>query len=264
MTSAEFEKSQSALRTLEALGFDVKEQWRELTLRQEAQDRGTPTADDARYELPLVAPSTESHLKGGNEVLDPSRLWNGMSYTLSPGMRGILRDLYELTPTQTVTVAWVEPWPGTRHPYRMCLRSDEHVDPRRRKHVLTQVVVNEVGKFFRMSAERDAADVDSKSNTELVETALTVGRIINLCNEDRWAIADICGVKVLKQVEVLRVNAESVTFLCLKSGNKATLPRAELLATVAEYVKLYKVSNPRTRSVAFDATPALDALIAGL
>jgi hypothetical protein len=256
MTSAEFEKSTLALRTLEALGFDVKEQWRELTLRQEAQERGVPTEDDRRYELPLVAPSTESHLKGGNEVLDPSRLWNGMSYKTTPGQRGILRDLYELPPSQTVTVKWVEPWPGTRHPYRMTIVVDIHVPFGKR----AQCSITEVGKFFRMAAERDE-ELRGDGALEIAH-ALTLGEIAKLESEERWAIADLSGVKVEKKVEVIRSSDESFTVVCMFTGNKATVNRKEFFTTVNEYIKLHRPK--KKREAKFDATPALDELIANL
>lgn len=264
MTDSPYEKQSQALRTLEAAGFDVKQLWRELTERESTKDRGEPSEDDKRYELPLECPRTESHLAGGNEVLAPGRLWNGLSYTLTAGQRGLLRDLYELTPTMTVTVKWVEPWPGTRYPYRMCLTSDLHVDNRLRRHVLTQVVVNKVGEFFRCAAERD---VEEQKAEPLGEKMLTVGKVMNLASEHRWAVADLVGVSVSNKVEVVHVNPEKFTVVCLKTGNKATLSRNAFFDLVEEYLKLYRVRGVRRNGGgggSFDATPALDALLATL
>lgn len=252
---------------LEAQGFDVKSLWRDLADRIARQEVGTPGEDDARYELPNECPRTESHLKGGNEVLDAARLWQGLSYELSPGMRGLLRDKYGLTPTQTVTCVWVEPWPGTRYPRRMLLRSDVHVDPRARRHVLTEVVVDGVGTFFRLAKERDEAEVAKKMQSQLVDEALTVGRIVKLESEDRWAVEDLSGVKVGGKVEVVAVSEERFTVVCMRSGNKATVARDEFHKTAEEYFRLHASDakhGGRGAGRAVDVSPALDELIAKL
>ena len=256
-----FDKEIHALRELERAGFDVKELWRELESRRAAVECGTPTEDDLRYELPTECPKTESHLGGGNELLSPSRLWNGLSYALTPGQRGLLKDLYGLTPTMTVTVLWVEPWPGTRHPRRMCLRSDLHVADVRRKHVLTQAVIGKVGEFFRLAAERD---VEEQKAEPLGEKMLTVGKVMKLGSEHRWAVSDLVSVEVSNRVEVTRVSAEKFTVLCLESGRQATLPRSLFFETVEEYVKLYRLKTPRATGKPFVAKDALDALLEGL
>lgn len=258
------EKAESALRTLEASGFDVKQLWKELSEREARADRGTPSEDDRRYELPLECPRTESHLKGGNEELNPSQLWNGLSYSLSPGMRGLLRDMYELTPTMTVTVKWVEPWPGTRFPCRMCLVSDIHIPQGQRRHVLTQVVINKVGEFFRLAAEKD--DELRSDGSLTVEKALVLGEVAKLATEERWAIEDLCGVKVETKVEIVKTSLETFTMLCLKTGNKATVNKKEFFTTAAEYVKMNALPRRRVAKTgkAFEVTPALDELIANL
>lgn len=258
---------EGALRLLEAHAFasvHVKALWRELTERVGEAERGVPGEDDVRYVLPEVAPTILEHfLEGGNPVLDMAKAWNGFSYSLTPGMRGLLRDLYELTPTQTVTLAWVEPWPGTRHPYRMKLVSDIHVDPRLRKHVLTEVVVNKVGEFFRLAAERDAELKDRVA--PLGEAMLVVGRIVKLASEYRWACEDLCGVKVGDKCEVIATSKERFSLACLKTGNVANVPRNEFFETAEEYVKAYAVPKTRKpRATVVDVTPELDKLIASL
>ena len=257
------EQLESALRLLELQGFEVKPLWRELSERIAKEDRGEPSEDDRRYELPVECPRTESHLAGGNEELAPARLWNGLSYSLSSGMRGLLRDQYGLTPTMTVTVKWVEPWPGTRFPRRMLLASDVHVDPRNRKHVLTECVISRVGEFFRLARERDEAVVE-EVKSDCVEEAISVGRIIKLTSEDRWAFEDLSGVKVGVKVEVVHTNAERFTVVCLHSGNKTTVTKEEFFATVKEYERLYETEKRGKGRGKFEVTPALDALIEGL
>lgn len=256
---------ESALRVLERFEFPpdlVKPLWHELAHRVGTAERGEPTDDDRRYELPEVAPSLLEHfLDGENQVLSPTKMWNGYSYTLTPGQRGLLRDLYELTPTATVTLAWVEPWPGTRHPYRMKLVSDLHIDPRLRKHVLKEVVINKVGEFFRLAAERDN---DETGVGVLGKDVLVVGRIVKLASEYRWAVEDLCGVKVGDKCEVLATSPESITLACLKAGNRATFKRKEFFETADEYVKLHRLPRARRASAKLDVAPELDKLIAGL
>lgn len=256
--------TEAALRHLEAQGFDVKPLWRDLSARVATHERGTPSADDVRYVLPSAAPSVADHFTNGRaQLLEPSALWQGYSYELSPSQRAILRETYGLTPTQTVTVEWVEVWPGTQHPRAMCLRSDMHVDPRNRRHVLSRAVIREVGTFFRTAAERDSEE-HVKHASSVVPEALTVGRVLTLEADDRWAVEDITGVKVTSKVEVKAVNDTTFSVMCLKSGNLARVPRAEFFATVAEYAKLHAEDRAPIRGRSGDPTPSLDALINSL
>lgn len=255
--------SEAALRHLEAQDFDVKALWRDLSERVDSHERGTPSEDDVRYVIPSTQPALASHFDGAEPVeLQPSALWKGYSYTLTPAQRGILRETYGLTPTKTVTLDWIETWPGTQHPRAMCLRSDVHIDPRNRRHVLSRCVIREVGTFFRTAAERDAEQHISTA-ASVVDSALTVGRVLTLESVDRWAIEDLTGVKVSTKVEVTLVSPDLFVVECLKNGNTAKVPRAEFFATVAEYAALYKDdAAPRARSA--QPTPSLDALIASL
>jgi hypothetical protein len=255
--------TEASLRQLEAQGFDVKHLWRDLSERIAAHEGGKPTVDDIRYTLPFVAPVIATHFEGAApQELHPSALWKGYSYSLSPAQRAILRETYGLTPTKTVTLEWVELWPATQHPRSMCIRSDMHVDPRNRKHVLCRAVIREVGTFFRTAAELDAQDKD-KSTAALTESALTVGRNITLESVDRWAIEDLTGVKVGNKVSITFVDAERFHVECPKNRNTAKVSRSEFFKTVAEYATLYK-DEPRARKSSVGPTPSLDALIASL
>ena len=55
----------------------------------------------------------------------------------------------------TVTLEWVQVWKGTQHPRSFKMVSDQHVDPRLRRHMLTALVVRDAGRFFAESAEID-------------------------------------------------------------------------------------------------------------
>lgn len=129
--------------------------------------------------------------------------------------------------------------------------------------MLTQVVINKVGEFFRLAAELD--DELKNDGSLAVEKALVLGDIAKLKTEERWAIADLCGVKVETKVEIVRSSDESFTVVCLKTGNKATVDRKEFFATSGEYLKMNALPRRNSKSKkAFDVTPALDELIKGL
>lgn len=253
---------ETALRVLESHGFDVKALWRELSTRQSTWERGTPSEDDVRYTLPATQPDLVSHLiDGKNATLEVARLWNGYSYTLTPGQRSILRDTYGLTPTQTVTVAWVEPWPGTQHPRVMKLTSDLHVDPRNRKHVLVSAVINDVGTFFRNAQELDEAD-RAERRFGLTESSIELGRIFTLTSNERWAVEDLTGVKVVSKVEITNVSADRFTVLCQKTGNQAKVERKAFFETVAEYERLHESTKPRSkRSATTQSAMSLEAML---
>lgn len=228
------EATEAALALLARRGLDVS------ALRaQMPVERTEPTADDVRYELPTEAPKVEDHFQDGvPQVLMVATMWEGYSYSLTTAQRAILRETFGMTPSQTVTVRLVERWPGTRFPRSVKLTSDLHVDPRLRKHVLTSVHLREVGKFFREAAEREAAEQTTPSAGGLSESALTVGRFTVLSTEDRWAVADITGVKLTKDVEVQEVGDERFV-LSDSEGRVAKVPRREFFETVAEYERLY-------------------------
>ena len=233
------QKIESALRLLEGSGFDVKQLWRDLTTRTSEYERGEPSEDDRRYKLPLIPPKTEDHFDGSEpQVLSPSVLWVGFSYTLTPGQRAWLRETCSLTPTRTVTIGWVETWPNTQHPRAMLVRSDIHIDPKYRKHILVDVVVREVGKFFRESAERDAEN-ERERHFGITESSLQLGHLFDLESEEKWAIEDITGVRVSARVEVTGVSSDRFVVTCMKTGNVAKVPRKEFFETAREYERLY-------------------------
>ena len=90
-----------------------------------------------------------------------------------------------------------------------------------------------------------------------------VRQVITLESEDRWAVEDICGVKVLSKCEVLRASPDDFTLLCLKTGKRANVARKVFFETVEEYRKLYATEKRGKRSV-FDATPELDKVLEDL
>lgn len=257
---------ETVLRELDAHGFDTKALWRELSTRVAVHERGTPSEADLRYTCPTVAPDLATHFSEGGvpQELSAGVMWAGYSYTLTPGQRAVLRDTYGLTPTQTVTVDYIEPWPGTQHPRNVKLRSDIHVDPRHRRHVLTQCVIRDVATFFADAQEHDNAQSASATNRQLVNETLTLDKVYNLTSEDVWAIEDITGVKVSRTVELTNLSTERFVVMCQKTGNVAKVPRAEFFTTVAEYEKLYVDPKAKRAPKAAREQQSLEAMLKSL
>ena len=118
-----------------------------------------------RYTLPCEAPRVEEHLGVGPlpQALRDGSMWAGYHYTLTPGQRRWFREVAGMTPARTVTIAWVERFVGTQHPRSFKIVSDEHVDPRRRSHVLVEFVVKDAGEFFETATGFDKEGEESSS-----------------------------------------------------------------------------------------------------
>lgn len=156
MTVKQREQVSQHLRALEALGVDVKDQWRQLSAKVEEYERGVPGEYDLRYKVPTEIPTILEHFDGKKPVtLAPHIMWPGYSYSLTPGQRRWFREFVGMTPSATVTVSWVETWPGTRHPRSFKIVSDVHVDPRHRAHVVNECVIRPAGGFFAKAQEFD-------------------------------------------------------------------------------------------------------------
>jgi hypothetical protein len=120
--------------------------------------------EDRKYTV-LEQGSLTEHLE--SQVLEPARMVMGRSYVLTPGQRAVLREWYGLTPTRTITLQEVALWPGTRHPRRVIIRSDEHVHSGRR-HVLVSATIDRPGQFFTAAWEKDQELRDQKSQRGMV------------------------------------------------------------------------------------------------
>lgn len=242
---------ESALRVLGRAGYDTAVIAREHAERMKNVERGDPSPEDFRYALPQVPPKTEEHfIDGRPQDLAVSVMWPGFSYSLTPGQRAVLRDTYGMTPSQTGTVAWVEKWEGTVHARSFKLTADVHVDPRRRTHVLSSVVIRKVGEFFKSAAERDD-ELRKERRFGVSPSALELGRLFDLETEERWAVEDLTGVKVQRRVEITGIGPETFVVCCEKTGNVAKVPREKFFATVAEYEKAYAELRRRASTEKF-------------
>ena len=156
----------AAFETIQSLGLPV-----EAALQRYQDciaDQDAPIPDvDRNYSVPTECPKTADHLgEGRKSILSAHQLWMGLSYELSPGQRKWFREFAGMTPSQTVTVGWVEVWEGTNHPRSFKIVSDQHVDPRNRSHVLVEFVVSEAGEFFRKSTAFDQELREEKKTGE--------------------------------------------------------------------------------------------------
>jgi hypothetical protein len=144
---------ETALRILESQGYDTSSIWAEHNAWLLTLDQQQPTERDHAWARRAPAPSTIDELP---EQLTAAKCHAGRQFTLSPGQRDVLRTRFGLTPTKVVEVVNVAVYPNDATlMWSVTLRSAEHVDPRRRKHVLNEVVLVPVSEFFEQAAARD-------------------------------------------------------------------------------------------------------------
>jgi hypothetical protein len=242
MNQTEYERATRALRDLENLGMspeNVKALWRDLTAKQNAHELGEPSEWDRMYTLPTTPPLTEPHLAGGGgdklpQVLAPHVMWAGHHYSLSPGQREWFRDNTALTPSRTVTIAWVEAWKGTQHPRSFKVVSDVHIDPSKRRHVLNEYVVRDAGRFFHEAQENDAREKVEKT------LQLILGPVNVWSSKHRWAVEDLSNVKLRGDKISIVLLSDTMIGFADESGKQANVSRVEFLETIADYERLYK------------------------
>lgn len=244
MTPRDLDRARELVKQLTALGMDTSQLRRDLS-EVEARSEGSPTEDDLRYVIPTVPPTTLEHFVDGEpQILSAEVLWPGMSYTLTPGQRAVLRETYGLTPTATVTVSLIECWPGTQHPRMMKVTSDLHVDPRHRKHVLTSCIIRGVGTFLRTASEFDSESVREKV-FGLTPGSVILGRVFDLESVERWAVEDLTGVKVARRVEIVEKTTDGFVVVCQKTGNRAKVRSSDFFPLVEDYTRLHSTKKSR-------------------
>lgn len=264
--NAPFEKARCAITVLASLGYDTSSLTSELTKRELAEEHGVPSEWDLRYTLPDAPPSLGSHFENEKlliaglskeqklvyrekivqkpQELAPHVMWMGYHYSLTPGQRRWFREFTGMTPSATVTVSWVESWKGTKHPRSFKVVSDQHVDPRLRRHTIVEMVIRDAGKFFSQANEFDMEEVSTKV------LSLHVGPVNTWSSRYTWAVKDMTGITLGDKdyrVDIIFVDNTNITFTDAKNRT-ATVDRDEFLATVADYERLYdkKVTKAKT------------------
>lgn len=150
------EQVEQALRTLAAYEYDVSGVWEEHNQWLLSLDNYTITELDHTWATQAAEPSTvqDHHEDGEYEVLTAARCFSDRQFTLSPGQRDTLREQHGLTPTKDILISNVVTFKGTNVIRNFTIKSTEHIDPRRRRHVLVEAVVS-AAKFFETAAARD-------------------------------------------------------------------------------------------------------------
>lgn len=232
MTTKDRITAERALTDLQNMGFScAKGGWRELTQRIEEWERGAPSEEDLRLTVPLLPPGIASHFEGKNpEVLSAATLWKGYHYTLTAGMRRWFREHTALTPSRTVTVAWVETWPGTSHPRSFKVVSDVHVDPKNRKHTLIEWVVKDVGRFFQTCTQYDEEERVSRIVNLNVLGPVNVWRGVHT-----RAVKILTGRKVIGDAEDVSI-VETEPYVKIKDavGNTFEFDKEEFQSVVTD------------------------------
>lgn len=235
-----------ALATLEYYKYDTKELWREYEVRVKARETGKPTPDQLRYVVPDVAPPMAGHLVGDGDgmpqALGAHVMWKGYHYGLTPGQRRWFRENEDMTPARTVTVVWVECWPGTNALKAFKIESDVHVDPQHRAHVLVSYVIRNATRFFDESARYDREEANANT------LSLVVGKVNVWTVRHAWAVKDLTKVKLSGEVTIAFLDEGHIDFKDTH-GNYAVVDRKEFLTTVADYVRLYEVDDLGRKSV---------------
>ena len=178
---------ETALRILESQGYDTSSIWAEHNAWLLTLDQQQPTERDHAWARRAPAPSTiDEHFVGGlPEQLTAAKCHAGRQFTLSPGQRDVLRTRFGLTPTKVVEVVNVAVYPNDATlMWSVTLRSAEHVDPRRRKHVLNEVVLVPVSEFFEQAAARD-----KEREEQATEQAEKTGKPTKVKNVTSLALA---------------------------------------------------------------------------
>lgn len=249
------EQIETYIKYLDSQGLDMKPVWAQYRELVERERTAQPDVLDLQYICPCVQPTISEHVwRGQKQVLSPTNIFKGYSYTLSPGQRQWLRDNYGMTPTETVTILDLGIWPGN-HPKSIILRSDEHVDPKRR-HVLIKVSINRPGKFFHEAQLLDSLIEQMKPRRATVSKIVSTNVVSVMCEgmEIAKVRTDITKLMVGDEVMVAWSEKEDPTTREMVDQWKVT---KHLTAAWAG------VSSGKRTSPAVKA-PSLDSLLAEL
>jgi hypothetical protein len=151
------EQIETALRCLTSYGYETAPLWKEHHEWLQSTELREPTDDDRHWATRAGEPSSVADHFRDNlpEPLSAAQCWEGRQYTLTPGQRAYLRDRYGLTPTRVVELIEVGLFRTTNIVHTFVLRSAEHVDEQRRRHVLNAVCITNAAEFFERAAQLD-------------------------------------------------------------------------------------------------------------
>lgn len=163
------EEIESALKLLTSQGYTTSDIWKEHNEWIQASDARQPTQFDKDWasHADVEQPISEHLEFAGCPLLSPTYVQAGRQYTLTPGMRDVLRERYGLTPTATVVLTNVGFFSNElKVIWSITLSSAEHI-PQTRTRVLKAVVLQPASQFFHDAAIHDKArEAEAKEKSE--------------------------------------------------------------------------------------------------
>lgn len=193
------EQIEAALRCLESYGYPTAEAWQFHNEWQASMDVRSITDNDVKWasradkqssiedhfvqvlRFPIYGPD---HQEGdapvgwreerqyAPELLTASGCFADRQYQLTSGQRDVLREKHGLTPAKTVIITNVTTFKATNVIASFTIRSAEHIDPRRRRHVLVEAVIAPAAQFFEQASMKDK----EREAENAREDAVRVGR----------------------------------------------------------------------------------------
>lgn len=187
------EQIEANLRNLEAYGYNTSHVWAEHNAWLLTLDTRQPTPFDATWATRNEQPSSiEDHFiqllkfpvyanaaQEGDapvgweekrqyepELLRAANAFADRHFTLTPGQRDVLRERHGLTPARHIIIVNVQTFPGTNLIASFTIKSAEHIDPRRRRHVLVEAVIINAAQFFQLGKARDDEREVAKAETD--------------------------------------------------------------------------------------------------
>lgn len=242
------------IKYLDSQGLDMKPVWAQFREMVERERAAKPDTLDLQYVCPCVPPVISEHIwRGQKQVLSPTNLFKGYSYTLSPGQRQWLRDNYGMTPTETVTILDLGLWPGN-HPRTITIRSDEHVDPKRR-HVLVKATIGKPGKFFHESQLLDSLIEQMKPRRATVCKIVSTNVVSVMCE----------GMEIAKvRTEITSLNVGDDVMVAWSEREDPVSREMVDQWKVTKHISADWKSRPTGRQASKHATASLDSLLAEL
>lgn len=175
------EQIERALHLLTSHGYGTQPLWHEHNAFLRGLQDMKPTEEDRKW-CQRGRESLAEHLNdaGTFPVLSARNATLGRQYQLSKFQRDVLRERWGMTPAREVEVVQLETFAGEDVIMCLVLRSCEHVDLARRKHVMREVVLKPAWDFFASAARLEAEHIEQ---LEVDRMAARVQRVIDKAKE---------------------------------------------------------------------------------
>ncbi len=165
MNYNELEKVKGNLRYLESVGLPTKEPWKWLSEWEEQQGRRSVTESDLAWPLLPPIPLSE-HLTGTERPLLSCQITMGRMYRLSAAQRSVLREWYNMIPSEVVTIVEIAALQRVTSPLgedkglvplHVVISTVEHIDPKNKRLVNgpRKVTIDRWGDFMQACLTRE-------------------------------------------------------------------------------------------------------------